>query len=114
MYPNAGQQPPQTPPTTASGANSISVSGQGNNVTGYGNINNTVNNNSLAPQTKKGISFDTKMLLAVLLFDVVFFFYGMWSYTGKNTNVETWRAIIMLVMAGVTVGMIRRWFRRRT
>ena len=56
---------------------------------------------------------DTKALLVVLVLDVVFFFYGMLAYTGRNTSGDEWRAGIFIVLLIVTAGMIRRWLRRR-
>jgi hypothetical protein len=37
----------------------------------------------------------------------------MLAYTGHNTSADAWRAGIYLVMLGVTVRLIRRWFRQR-
>lgn len=56
---------------------------------------------------------DTKALLVTLAVDVAFFFYGMLSYTGRNTTADEWRAGIFLILLIVTVGMVRRWLRRR-
>jgi hypothetical protein len=56
---------------------------------------------------------DSKALLVTLVVDVVFFVYGSLSYTGRSTSSDTWHAVIFLVLLAVTVGMIRRWLRRR-
>jgi hypothetical protein len=87
------------------------VGGKGHIVTSGNNNSITTVNNTATP-AKKGLSFDTKMLFAALIADVVLFFYGMWSYTGKNTSAEGWRAVVFLVMIGLTIGMLRRWLRR--
>jgi hypothetical protein len=63
---------------------------------------------------KRRAGTDTKVLLVALVADVAFFFYGMLSYTGRNTAAETWRAFIFLAMLAVTGGMLRRWLHRRT
>jgi hypothetical protein len=49
----------------------------------------------------------------MLVVDVVYFFYGMSAYTGRNTTADGWRAVIFLLLLVVTVGMVRRWLRRR-
>ncbi len=64
-----------------------------------------------APRKRGGM--DTKALLVTLLVDVLYFFYGMTTYTGHNTTADQWRALIFLVLLVVTGGMIRRWLRRR-
>jgi len=63
-------------------------------------------NNGAAPPS-------AKPLLIILGIDVIFFFYGMLSYTGKNTGGDEWRAGIFLVLAVVTLSMIGRWVRGR-
>jgi hypothetical protein len=60
---------------------------------------------------KRGV--DTKALIVTLVFDVVYFFYGMSVYTGRNTTADEWRAVIFIVLLVVTIGLIRRWLRRR-
>jgi CHAT domain len=94
----------------------VTASGQSAVVQGHGNVVNTGNTtvNPLPPPARKRWSVDTKVLLGALVLDVAFFLYGMQSYTGRNTNGDTWRAVIFLVLIGTTAGMIRRWFRRRT
>ncbi|GAA2628996.1 hypothetical protein [Paractinoplanes durhamensis] len=62
---------------------------------------------------KRGVGFDTKALLVVLLVDGIYFFYGMSSYTGRNTAGDEWRAAFFFVLLVVTVGVVRRWLRRR-
>jgi len=113
MNPASEDQPPplglQTPQPH------MTASGRGANVTGVGHFVNTGKIiHPPAPPVRTGVSFDTKALLVALILDVAMFLYGMLSYSGKNTNTETWRAVIFLLMCGVTIGMIRRWFRRRT
>jgi hypothetical protein len=121
MNPTAGPtgQGPQPPPAGLTPLPGHPfASGSGAIVTGHNNIvstgSNITNNLHQPPAGRNGVAFDTKVLLATLVFDVAFFFDGMWSYTGKNTSAETWRAVGFLVMVGVTGGMLRRWFRRRT
>jgi hypothetical protein len=62
---------------------------------------------------KRGVGVDTKALVATLVSDVVYFFYGMSAYTGRNTTADEWRAVIFVVLLVVTIGMVRRWLRRR-
>jgi hypothetical protein len=64
-----------------------------------------INNGAARPSAKP--------VLVILGFDVVFFFYGMLSYTGKDTGGDGWRAGIFLVLAVVTFSMIGRWVRGR-
>ena len=56
---------------------------------------------------------DSIALLVTLVVNVLYFFYGMSSYTGRNTTADEWRAGIFLLLLVVTIGMVRRWFRRR-
>jgi hypothetical protein len=63
--------------------------------------------------TKRRLRGDTVVLLVLLTADVIFFLYGMNSYTGTDTNAERWRALIFIAMLAVTGSMVRRWFRRR-
>jgi hypothetical protein len=55
----------------------------------------------------------TRLLIGALLADILYFFYGMWSYSGHNTSGDAWRAGIYLVMLVITIRLIRRWFRQR-
>jgi hypothetical protein len=55
----------------------------------------------------------TRLLIGVLLADFLYFFYGMWAYSGHNTSADAWRAGIYLVMLAITIRLIRRWFRQR-
>ncbi len=103
---NKGRQPPVEPlPQQAHST----VVGSGTSIIGHGNVVGNVIN----PPGKTGIRLDTKVLGLTLLADVAFFFYGMLSYTGRNTSGDEWRAGIFIVLFSVTIGMIRRWFRRR-
>ena len=53
-------------------------------------------------------------VLAVLVIDVVFFFYGKEAYTGHTGDSgDLWRAGIFLVLLATTGTLIRRWFRSR-
>ncbi|GAA1640346.1 hypothetical protein [Actinoplanes couchii] len=54
-----------------------------------------------------------KPVLILLGLDVIFFFYGMFAYTGDNTSGDTWRAGIFLLLVFVTLSTLGRWFRRR-
>jgi hypothetical protein len=86
------------------------------NTTNSGNIYATQGGNiniNATPAVPRGLRVDTKALLIVLPADVIFFFYGMFAYTGKNTTGDTWRAGIFLVMCLVTAAMAGRWIRRR-
>jgi hypothetical protein len=51
-------------------------------------------------------------VLAVLALDAVFFFYGMFAYTGKNTTADDWRVGIFLLLIVITGSLVRRWLRR--
>ncbi|MGI5246630.1 hypothetical protein [Dactylosporangium sp. CA-139066] len=55
----------------------------------------------------------TWLVLSALIADVLYFFYGMWSYTGRNTPADTVRAVVYLFMLVITIRLIRNWFRRR-
>jgi hypothetical protein len=92
--------------------NSQSNSGQNVYATQTGNVNVNSTYNSVTAG-KRGPRLDTKVLLGTLVADVIFFFYGMLSYTGKNTGGDEWRAGIFLFLFVATAGMIGRWIRRR-
>jgi hypothetical protein len=97
-YPPWAGQPGQY--NTATSGNVYAA--QGGNI----NINTT-------PPGKRGLRIDTKVLLIILITDVIFFFYGMLAYTGRNTSGDNWRAGIFLFMFLMTSAMIGRWIRRR-
>ena len=61
----------------------------------------------------RGPRVDSKVLLATLLADGIFFLYGMLSYTGRNTGPDQWRAGIFLFLLLTTFAMAGRWIRRR-
>lgn len=71
------------------------------------------NNNYHATAAQRGLRLDTKVLLITLAVDIVFFFYGMATYTGKNVSSDNWRAGIFWFLFLTTCGMIGRWIRRR-
>jgi hypothetical protein len=53
-------------------------------------------------------------ILVLLAVDVGFFIYGMTAYTGlADDSGDLWRAGISVVLLGVTLRLIRRWFRQR-
>jgi hypothetical protein len=62
---------------------------------------------------KRGPRLDSKVLLGTVLTDVIFFGYGMLSYTGNNSGGDDWRAGIFLFLLITTSAMIGRWIRRR-
>lgn len=62
---------------------------------------------------KRGLGTDSKALLVIIAVDVLYFLFGMLSYTGENTTGDLWRAGIFLVLLVVTASMVRRWLRRR-
>ena len=65
-------------------------------------------------QENRRIRGDTWMLLSMLVFDVAFFFYGSHAYTGQVANKgDQWRAILFLIVFGMTIAALRRWWRRR-
>jgi ABC-type multidrug transport system permease subunit len=78
-----------------------------------GNLYATQKGNINIGARQAGPRLDTKVLLATLLTDVVFFFYGMLSYTGHNTTGDEWRAGLFLFLFIATSGMFGRWVRRR-
>lgn len=78
----------------------------------YATQRGNININSTSPG-KRGPRIDTKVLLITLLTDVIFFFYGMLAYTGRNTAADNWRAGIFLFLFVMTSAMIGRWIRRR-
>jgi hypothetical protein len=71
------------------------------------------NNNYQALPRQRGLRIDTKVLLITLITDVIFFFYGMLTYTGTNTGSDNWRAGIFWFLFLMTSAMIGRWIRRR-
>ena len=73
----------------------------------------TINVHQPQAAARRGVGIDTKVLLAVIVADVAFFFIGMLSYTGQNTSGDTWRAGIFLFLLVLTGILIRRWIRRR-
>jgi hypothetical protein len=78
-------------------------SNMGQNVyaTQKGNIR--VNNGLTRPSAKP--------VLIILGTDVLFFFYGMLSYSGASTSGDGWRAAIFLVLVIATFSLIGRWVR---
>jgi hypothetical protein len=87
-----------------SGGTVYSYQGSGSQV-----VHNTYSN----PAAQQRRRTATRLLIGALVADFLYFFYGMWAYTGHNTSADAWRAGIYLVMLGVTVRLIRRWFRQR-
>lgn len=84
------------------------------NMVNSGNLYATQKGNiNIGVGAQRGPRFDTKALLATLLIDIAFFFYGMLSYTGRNTTGDEWRAGIFLFLFLATSGMFGRWVRRR-
>jgi len=77
---------------------------------GGGNIN--IRHSHTTP-VKRGPRTDTKVLLIALPINVIYFFYGMLAYTGRNTTADNWRAGIFLFLFFATCTMIGRWIRRR-
>ena len=69
----------------------------------------TINVHPPQAAARRGVGIDTKVLLAVIVADVAFFFIGMLSYTGENTSGDTWRAGIFLFLLALTGTLIRRW-----
>lgn len=55
----------------------------------------------------------TWLLVTLLVADVLYFFYGMMSYSGQNTSADMWRAFIYLAMLVTTIRLIRRWLSQR-
>jgi len=89
---------------------------QGGNMNFNTTNNNTTNNSTThlyGPTAKGGLRTDTKVLLMALPIDVLFFFYGMLSYTGRNTTGDEWRAVTFLFLFLFTCGLFGRWVRRR-
>lgn len=90
------------------------MKGQQNNSVGSGNIYATQKGNiNIGGAPQRGPRLDTRVLLATLLTDAVFFFYGMLSYSGHSTTGDEWRAGIFLFLLITTGGMAGRWVRRR-
>lgn len=51
-------------------------------------------------------------VLAILVVDVGYFFYGKSAYTGLSGNTgDIWRMVIFFVLLSLTGSLIRRWFR---
>jgi len=98
-----GYQPWAGPPGQYNTANSGNV---------YATQGGNININTTAPG-RRGLRLDSKVLLVVLPVDVVFFFYGMLAYSGRNTGGDTWRAGIFLFLLLTTMVLLGRWIRRR-
>jgi hypothetical protein len=82
---------------------------RGQVIANQGSGNQVVHLHNAAARKRTGAA-----VLVFLALDVVFFFYGMLAYTGHDGNSgDLWRAGIYVVMLGITVNLIRRWFRRR-
>jgi hypothetical protein len=76
---------------------------------GHQSINHTYNTVHSRPRVWTGWA-----ILAILVLDIAFFFYGMTAYTGQSGNSgDLWRAGIFLVLLASTGSLIRRWFRLR-
>jgi hypothetical protein len=53
-------------------------------------------------------------IVVMLTADVVFFIYGAAAYTGgRDTTGDGIRSFAYLLMLGVTINLIRRWFRQK-
>lgn len=97
---------PGQPPT-------YSQSNQSNSGNVYAHQGSGNLNIHTGPPPQRGPRTDTKVLLAVWLLNIGFFFYGMFAYTGTNNSADEWRAGIYLFLLVVALRMTRRWFRRR-
>jgi hypothetical protein len=76
---------------------------------GSQHVNNITNVSGKAARSWAGWA-----AIAFIVLDVVFFFYGKSAYTGQAGNSgDLWRAGLSLVLLGVTINLIRRWFRHR-
>jgi hypothetical protein len=105
MNPHGGPQPNYHQHNApAAGGTVYSNQGSGNQV---------VYNAYLDPAAQRRRRLRVKVLLGFFVADVLYFFYGMWSYTGRGTTGDTVRAFLYLVMLGVTLRLIRNWFRDR-
>jgi hypothetical protein len=87
-----------------SGGTVYSYQGTGSQV-----VHNTYSDQAAQRRRK----FTSRLLIGALVADVLYFFYGMWSYSGHDTSGDAWRAGIYLLMLGVTIRLIRRWVRQR-
>ena len=79
----------------------------------YATLGGNITFNTSPPPSRRGLRIDTKVLLIALPMNVIFFFYGMLAYTGRNTRADDWRAGLFLLLFFVTVAMLGRWVRRR-
>ncbi|MGW6929492.1 hypothetical protein ACWGE0_05445 [Lentzea sp. NPDC054927] len=53
-------------------------------------------------------------IVVMLVADIAFFIYGASAYTGgRDVNGDGIRAFAYLLMLGITIGLIRRWFRQK-
>lgn len=81
-----------------------------NQGSGRMNIDNSVTNNFQA----KVHTWTGWAVLVMLVADVAFFLYGMSAYTGGvDVNGDGFRAFGFIGMVGITIALIRRWFRQR-
>lgn len=66
-------------------------------------------NYNAGPRNRTGVA-----ILVFLGLDVAFFIYGMTAYTGAaGDSGDLWRAGVSIVLLGITLSLIRRWFRQR-
>jgi hypothetical protein len=76
---------------------------------GNQSINHTYNTINKGRRIRTGWA-----VLAIIVLDMAFFFYGMTAYTGQPDNSgDLWRAGIFLVLLATTGSLIRRWVRMR-
>lgn len=86
----------------------------GGTVNSYQGTGHQFVQNTYHDETARGRRrFAARLVIGALVADVIYFFYGMWSYSGRDTSGDAWRAVIYLVMLAVTIRLIRRWFRHR-
>ena len=104
--------PPQHPNSSGPAFTQHNVPNSGGTVYSYQGTGAQIINHTTKATRRRRI--DTWILLSVLVVDIGFFFYGMEAYSGRNTHGDEWRAVIFLVLLATTIGMIKRWIRRRT
>jgi hypothetical protein len=96
------------------GHHQYNAPGQGGTVyANQGAGHQIVNNVYSSPEAERRRRLMTKILVGALVADVLYFFYGMWSYSGQNTSADAWRAGVYIAMLVVTIRLIRRWWRQR-
>jgi hypothetical protein len=70
-------------------------------------------NTTLVPPARQRLRPDSVALLVMLVADVAFLVYGIFSVSSKDVGAAGWQSAIFVIMLLVTGILVRRWLRRR-